>query len=91
VPDDLLLDDAAVELRAVLGALYRRIRQTKELGELSGPESSALRRLGHQGAMTAAELAKYERISPQSIASTVRGLLERGLVERHDDPATGGG
>jgi DNA-binding MarR family transcriptional regulator len=89
VADDLLVDDAAVELRAVLGALYRRIRQTKELGELSGPESSALSRLGHHGAMTAAELAKYERISPQSIASTVRGLVDKGLVERSDDPADG--
>jgi DNA-binding MarR family transcriptional regulator len=82
VADDPDLDQAATELRAVLAALYRRIRQTKELGELSGPESSALSRLSHQGAMTAAELAKLEQISPQSIANTLRGLLERGLVER---------
>ncbi|HET9123743.1 MAG TPA: MarR family transcriptional regulator [Solirubrobacteraceae bacterium] len=87
--DDLLPADAALELRAVLGALYRRIRQTKELGELSGPESAALSRLGHHGAMAAAELARYERISPQSIASTVRGLIDKGLVERKHDPTDG--
>jgi DNA-binding MarR family transcriptional regulator len=89
VADDPDLDQAATELRAVLAALYRRIRQTKELGELSGPESSALSRLSHQGAMTAAELAKLEQISPQSIANTLRGLLERGLVERRADPTDG--
>ena len=87
--DDLALDDAAVELRSVLAALYRRIRQTKELGELTGPESSALSRLAHQGPMTAAELAKLEQISPQSIAATLQGLLAKRLVERRADPADG--
>lgn len=89
VPDDRGLEQAAVELRSVLAALYRRIRQTKELGELTGPESSALSRLGHHGTMTAAELAKLERISPQSIGSTLQGLLAKGLVERSPDPADG--
>ncbi len=87
--DDLDLDRDAVELRAVLAALYRRIRQTKELGELTGPESSALSRLAHHGAMSAAELAKLEQISPQSIATTLQGLLAKGLVQRSADPADG--
>jgi DNA-binding MarR family transcriptional regulator len=89
VADDLGVEQASVELRAVLAALYRRIRQTKELGELTGPEGSALSRLSHHGAMTAAELAKLEQISPQSIATTLQGLLARGLVERSADPADG--
>ena len=91
VADDLGLDleRAAVELRAVLAALYRRIRQTKQLGELSGPERSALSRLDHHGAMTAAELAKLEQISPQSIATTLHALVAKGLVERSADPADG--
>src|SRR5579875_585184 len=89
VADDLDLEQAAIELRSVLAALYRRIRQTKELGELTGPESSALSRLGQQDAITAAELAKLERISPQSIGSTLQGLLAKGLVERSSDPADG--
>ncbi len=87
--DDLDFEQAAAELRAVLAALYRRIRQTKELGELTGPEGSALSRLSHQGAMTAAELAKLEQISPQSIATTLQGLVARGLIERAADPADG--
>jgi DNA-binding MarR family transcriptional regulator len=89
VADDQDLEDAAVELRAVLAALYRRIRQTKELGELTGPESSALSRLAHHGPMTAAELAKLEQISPQSIATTLQGLVGRSLVQRSADPADG--
>jgi DNA-binding MarR family transcriptional regulator len=89
VADELDLEGAAVELRAVLAALYRRIRQTKELGELSGPESSALSRLSHHGPMTAAQLAKLEQISPQSIATTLQGLLARELVRRSADPADG--
>src|SRR6202020_2804225 len=83
--DDLALEQAAVELRAVLAALYRRIRQTKELGELTGPEGSSLSRLSHHGAMTAAELAKLEQISPQSIANTLQGLLATGLLQRSAD------
>ncbi len=86
---DLDLEQASVELRVVLAALYRRIRQTKELGELTGPESSALSRLSHHGAMTAAELAKLEQISPQSIATTLQGLVSKGLVDRSADPADG--
>jgi DNA-binding MarR family transcriptional regulator len=89
VPDEPAPEDAAAELRAVLAALYRRIRQTKQLGELTGPESSALSRLGQQGPMSAAELAKLEQISPQSIAPTLRGLVEKGLVARSADPTDG--
>jgi DNA-binding MarR family transcriptional regulator len=89
VADDIDLEQASIELRAVLAALYRRIRQTKELGELTGPESSALSRLSQHGAMTAAELAKLEQISPQSIATTLQGLVGKGLVERSPDPADG--
>ncbi|MGH2909564.1 MAG: MarR family winged helix-turn-helix transcriptional regulator, partial [Solirubrobacteraceae bacterium] len=89
MPDELDLERAAVELRAVLAAVYRRIRQTKQLGELTAPESSAISRLGHHGPMTAAQLAKLERISPQSIVTTLHGLLAKGLVQRAADPADG--
>jgi DNA-binding MarR family transcriptional regulator len=89
VADDLRFDEEVVELRSVLGALYRRLRQTRAPGELSGPEGSALSRLERQGAMAAAELARLEQISPQSIAVTLQSLVESGLVERRPDPADG--
>jgi DNA-binding MarR family transcriptional regulator len=79
----------AGEIRGTLGSLYRRIRQTKKVGDLTLPESSALSQLQHTGPMTAASLAKLEQISPQSIGATVASLEVKGLVERSADPADG--
>ena len=81
--------EAAGELRATLGVLYRRIRQSRVAGDLTLPESSALSRLDHHGPTTAAQLAKLEQISPQSIGVTLQGLEAKGLVQRHPDPSDG--
>jgi DNA-binding MarR family transcriptional regulator len=82
-------EQVAGEIRGTLGALYRRIRQTKKVGDLTLPESSALSRLQHSGPMAAATLAKLEQISPQSIGATVASLEARGLIERSADPGDG--
>jgi DNA-binding MarR family transcriptional regulator len=82
-------EQVAGEIRGTLGALYRRIRQTKKLGDLTLPESSALSRLQHNGPTTAATLAKLEQISPQSIGATVASLEAKGLIERAADPGDG--
>jgi DNA-binding MarR family transcriptional regulator len=81
--------DAAAELRATLGLLYRRLRQTREVGDLSLPESTALSRLDRHGPITAAELARLEQISPQSIGATVQSLEARELIDRSPDPGDG--
>jgi DNA-binding MarR family transcriptional regulator len=81
--------NAAGELHATLGVLFRRIRQTRSAGDLTLPESSALSRLEQHGPMSAAELARLELISPQSISSTVQALLAKGLIERDRDPGDG--
>jgi DNA-binding MarR family transcriptional regulator len=86
---DLSLDQVAAEIRGTLGVVYRRIRQTKQMGELTLPESSALSRLQHSGPMTAATLARLEQISPQSIGVTVASLEAKGLVQRTPDPEDG--
>jgi len=39
--------------------------------------------------MTAAELARAEHISPQSMGTTLRGLLDRGLLSRAAHPRDG--
>lgn len=39
--------------------------------------------------MTAAELAKGEKVSAPSMSRTVKELEERGLVQRHADPDDG--
>jgi DNA-binding MarR family transcriptional regulator len=81
--------DAAAELRATLGLLYRRLRQTREVGDLSLPESTALSRLDRQGPITAAELARLEQVSPQSIGATVQSLEAGRLIDRAPDPGDG--
>jgi DNA-binding MarR family transcriptional regulator len=86
---DLSLEQTAAEIRGSLAALYRRIRQTKQIGELTMPESSALSRLRQSGPTTAATLAKLEQISPQSIGVTVASLEAKGLIQRSADPADG--
>ncbi|MBO2448791.1 MarR family transcriptional regulator [Actinomadura barringtoniae] len=69
--------------------LVRRIRQTQTEDDLTLPESSALARLDRGGPSTAAELARREQISPQSISATLGRLEGRGLVERRTDPSDG--
>jgi DNA-binding MarR family transcriptional regulator len=86
---DLRLPEVAAEIRGTLALVYRRIRQTKQIGDLTLPESSALGRLQRGGPMTAAALAKVELISPQSIGVTVASLEAKGLIERRADPADG--
>ena len=81
--------EVASQLRASVGLLVRRLRQAHVEGELSLAESSALARVAGDGPMTAAELARAERISPQSMGVTVHGLRERGLVVRSPDPGDG--
>lgn len=77
---------AVAELRATLGLLYRRLRQTRVTGGLSLPESSALSRLDRHGPATGAELAKLEQISPQSISATLQALEAKDLIQRAADP-----
>jgi DNA-binding MarR family transcriptional regulator len=89
VAGDLSPEQVAAEIRGTLAVLYRRIRQTKETGELTLSESSALSRLQHGGPTTAATLAKLEQISPQSIGATVASLEAKGLIQRSADPADG--
>jgi DNA-binding MarR family transcriptional regulator len=89
VAADLSPERVGAEIRGTLAVLYRRIRQTKQIGDLTLPESSALSRLQHGGPTTAATLAKLELISPQSIGVTVASLEAKGLIQRTADPADG--
>ena len=82
-------DQDAAELRAALGVLFRRLRQTRVEGDLTLPESSALSRLDHHGPTTAAQLARLEQVSPQSVGVTLQSLEARGLIERAPDPHDG--
>ena len=86
VPD---VNEVAGAVRVTVGLLVRKMRQPLNEGELSIAESSALSRLERGGPATSSDLARLDRISPQSMGVTVAALLERGLIERSRDPQDG--
>jgi DNA-binding MarR family transcriptional regulator len=81
--------DAAASVRSSLGVVFRRLRQTQPDDGLTFSERSALARLEQGGPATAADLARLEQISPQSIGATVARLEARGLVDRVPDADDG--
>jgi DNA-binding MarR family transcriptional regulator len=86
VPD---VDEIAAALRISVGMLVRRLRQIQLPGELTLAETSALSRLDRGGPTTSSDLARLDRISPQSMGATLAMLEQRGLIERRRDPRDG--
>jgi len=83
------VQEAAYALRVALGAFKRRVRESHGEGDLTGPQLTALARLDRLGAMTTADLARREQISPQAMGATILSLEKLGLVTRSEDPADG--
>ncbi|HSZ41510.1 MAG TPA: MarR family transcriptional regulator [Trebonia sp.] len=81
--------ETANQLRVAIGAFKRRVRDSRNDGELSSPQLTALSRLDRLGAITAAELARREQISPQAMGTTIASLERLGLVARSADAADG--
>ena len=81
--------EVAGALRVGVGLVMRKFRQSPLHGDLTMPESVALSRLERGGPATSSDLARLERISPQSMGVTVAELLDRGLIERSRDPEDG--
>jgi DNA-binding MarR family transcriptional regulator len=86
VPDPA---QAARELRVLVGRLRRRLREVDDVGELTASQLAVLGRLERDGAASTSDLAKAERVRPQSMAATVATLEERGLIVRRPDPDDG--
>jgi DNA-binding MarR family transcriptional regulator len=80
---------AANEIRVVLGRLRRRLREVATGDELSPSQASVLARLGKGEASTASALATLEGVRPQSMAATLAGLEQLGLLDRTPDPSDG--
>jgi DNA-binding MarR family transcriptional regulator len=75
----------AGELRLACMRISRRVRFESTDG-LAPHQFSALSRL-LDTPRTPGELAEIEKVSAPSMTRTVAGLVERGLIERTDDPA----
>ena len=86
VPD---VTEVAGALRVAVGLLCASCGRRSPDGELTLAESSALSRLERGGPATSSDLARLDRISPQSMGVTVAALLDRGLIERSRDPEDG--
>jgi DNA-binding MarR family transcriptional regulator len=80
---------AAQDLRVVVGRLRRRLIELYDTRELTPSQTSVLSRLGKGGPASASDLAAAERVRPQSVASTLAALDERGFVQRRPDPGDG--
>lgn len=80
---------AAHDIRVVVGRLRRRLREAYDHRELTPSQASLLSRLDKGVEATASELAAAERIRPQSVASILATLDERGLIRRRADPGDG--
>jgi DNA-binding MarR family transcriptional regulator len=79
----------AADLMQAAGALLRRVRA--EAGH-EGPgwsQGAAMSRLARTGPMTTAELARAERVKPQSMGALLAELEQDGLVRREPHPTDG--
>lgn len=80
---------AARELRVLVGRLRRRLREVDDVHELTASQLAVLGRLDRDGPASTSDLAKAERVRPQSMATTVAVLEERGMIARRRDPGDG--
>ncbi len=79
-------DVAAEQLRAGVGALVKRLRAEFATQTRSWTEQAVLRHLEDGGALTTADLARAENVTPQSMGTVVAQLEDEGLVARRADP-----
>ena len=87
LPEDAL--EVAAALRISMGMVVRKLRQNQVGGELSVAETTALSRLDRDGPATSSDLARRDKISPQSMGATIAALEGRGLLARAKDPGDG--
>jgi DNA-binding MarR family transcriptional regulator len=82
-------DTELIGLTQSIGMIVRRIRAAAASHELSLTEISVMARLDRDGPATIADLARAERIKPQSMGAAVAALEELGMIERKPHPTDG--
>jgi DNA-binding MarR family transcriptional regulator len=80
---------AARDLRVMFSRLRRRLRGLATDEDLTPSQTAVLIRLWKEGASSASVLAGAEGVRPQSMATIVAALEQRGLIERTPDPEDG--
>jgi DNA-binding MarR family transcriptional regulator len=82
-------EKSVADFTHAVGLLVRRMRAAGASQQLSLTEAAVLGRLERGGPATTADLARAERMKPQSMGTTVGVLEEMGLVERRPHPSDG--
>ena len=77
---------AAADLRMLTSLLRRRLMAVTRDDALSLAQSDVLVRIDREGPATLSALAAGERVRPQSMATTLDGLVAAGLLERTPHP-----
>ncbi len=83
------LDTDVTNFMMAIGLLRRRVRAAVASRDLSWTQTTVLARLDKDGPATTADLARAERMKPQSMGSTVAALDRLGLVARKPHPTDG--
>ena len=83
------LEIAISDLTHTIGLLVRRVRAAAASHELSLTEAAVMGRLAREGPATTADLARAERMKPQSMGTTIAALEEMGMVARKPHPTDG--
>ena len=87
LPPDVL--PTALALRASLSGLQRTLRAQARAEGLGSAKLSVLAQCARHGALPAAEIARLERVKPQSLTRLLAELEADGLLQRQADPADG--
>lgn len=71
-----------------IGAARRRLRGGRS-SDLGAPAAEVLSRIDRAGRQTIADLARWQRVTPQTMGATVADLETRGFLDRRPDPHDG--
>jgi DNA-binding MarR family transcriptional regulator len=80
-------EDSGVRLRAAVGRLARRLRETKAGCGLTPTQISVLFTIARHGPLPLTDLAEREALNPTMLSRVLGGLCESGLVRRTTDTA----
>jgi DNA-binding MarR family transcriptional regulator len=75
-------EDSSTRLRAAIGRLSRRLRETKAGSGLTPTQISVLFTIVRCGPLTLTELAEREALNPTMLSRVLGGLCEAGLTRR---------
>jgi len=81
--------DLAQHLRLSVDRLRRIVRNRRSLDGIPRAQEAVLGWIERKGALTIADLARWEQVRPQSMGVVVSEMVNAGLVDKSPDPTDG--